>query len=283
MKKSLFSGLVVISILAACEKIDNEVFFKIGSKLEYKFSDVELYDSSTHILYFKNVHDEFGNIIDDLFTFLVNGNTIYSGSFWPPYSSSLAIGPSISSPLHRTGIYTLRIYNSPYEKPDIRNDPRLIAAFEEHNLLHSGLTVVPSSIEIDGEQLTFMFTVTNKDLSDLLILDLDKTGPNLFHYFTNGLFIENLNNNLVFSSNIQHQAPETWNNWKVNWLSTLKSGDSKQFTINYIISNPIAPGEYSMSFMFPACGSGVTIDQLYQGNARIWLGDIQINQKVTIQ
>jgi len=281
MKKSLILGLAVLLTLTACEKIDNEVFFKVGSKLEYKFSDVELYDSSTHILYFKNVHDEFKNIIDDSFTFLVNGNIIYSGSFWPPYSSSLASGPSISSPLYGTGIYTLRIENGYSEGADIRNDSRLMTAFEEHNLLHSGLTVAPNSIEIDGEQLTFMFTVTNKDQSNLLILDLDKMGPNLFHYFTNGLSIYNLTHNEVFSSNIQHQVPESWDNWKANWLSTLKSGDSKQFTINYIIANPITPGEYNISFEFPS--RYVTIDQLYQGDARIWLGDIRINQKVTIQ
>jgi hypothetical protein len=61
MKKSLLFSLVVILTLASCEKIDNEVFFKIGSGLEYKLSDIELYDTSNHMLYFKKVHDEFKN------------------------------------------------------------------------------------------------------------------------------------------------------------------------------------------------------------------------------
>jgi hypothetical protein len=116
-----------------------------------------------------------------------------------------------------------------------------------------------------------------------MIIDLDKTGPNLFHYFTNGLFIYDLTHNEVFSSNIQHQAPDPWNSWKIDWLSELKSGDSKEYTINYTINNPLNPGEYDTTFEFPGLAYQVTKDQLYQGNSRIWLGDISLNKRRTIQ
>ena len=49
---------------------------------------------------------------------------------------------------------------------------------------------------------------------------------------------------------IQHLAPDPWNSWKSEWLSELKSGDSKRFTINYTINNPISPGEYDTTFEF---------------------------------
>jgi hypothetical protein len=116
-----------------------------------------------------------------------------------------------------------------------------------------------------------------------MIIDLDKTGPNLFHYFTNGLFIYDLTHKEVFSSNIQHQAPDPWNSWKIDWLSELKSGDSKEYTINYSINNPLNPGEYDTTFEFPGLAYQVTKDQLYQGNSRIWLGDISLNKRLTIQ
>jgi hypothetical protein len=116
-----------------------------------------------------------------------------------------------------------------------------------------------------------------------MIIDPDKTGPNLFHYFTNGLYIYDLAHNEIFSSTILHQAPVPWNSWKSEWLSELKSGDSRQFTIIYTINKPIIPGEYDTTFDFPGLAYQVSKDQLYQGNSRIWLGDIHHNKRRTIQ
>ena len=263
MKKSLLFGISVLFILTSCEKQEHDVFFKIGSDLEYKFSDIELYDTSTHILYFKTVHDEFKDIEKGTFTFLDNGNPIYSGSFWPGYSSATPSGPFIMSPPSMYGSHALRIDYWHSDEPDIRNNPRMIDVLNQHDLLHSGLVISSSSIEIIGELLSFRFTVTNQDKSDLMIIDLDKTGPNLFHYFTNGLYIYDLGHNEVFSSNIQHQTPDPWNSWKIEWLSELKFGESKEFTINYTLNNPLNPGEYNTTFEFPGLAYQVTKDQLY--------------------
>jgi hypothetical protein len=269
--------------MTSCKKPDNEVFFKIGSGQEYKFSDIELYDSSTHMLYFKNVQYAFKDVLANTFAFMDEGGLIYQGSFVPGYSSSIPNGPFIMSAPLMYGNYALRIENWRSDKTDIRNDRRMIDFLKQHDLLHPGLVISSSSIEISGTQLTFRFTVTNQDQSDLMIIDFDKTGPNLFHYFTNGLFIYNLAHNEVFSSNIQHMAPDPWNSWKSEWLSELKSGDTKQFTINYTMNSPINPGEYDATFEFPGLAYQVTKDQLYQGNSRIWLGDISLNKRITIQ
>jgi len=283
MKKSLLIVIAVILTLASCEKTDNEVFFKTGSGLEYMFSDLELYDTSAHVLYFRKVHNEFKNIEKDSFTFLDKGDPIYTGSFWPGYSSSIPTGPFIMSPPSFYGNYALKIDNWHAGESDVRNNPRMIEILKQNNLFHSGLAISSSSIEITGSQLTFKFTVTNKDQSDLLIIDINKTGSNLFHYFTNGLYIYDLSHNEVFASTIQHQAPDPWNSWKIDWLTELKSGDSKEFTINYTINTPLNQGEYYTTFEFPGLAHQVTIDQLYQGTARIWLGDIQYNKNITIQ
>jgi hypothetical protein len=282
MKKSLLSGIVVLLTLTSCEKINNEVFFKTGNGHEFKFNNIELYDTSTHILYFRKEHEEFNKIENGSFTFLNNGEIIYQGSFVPGYSSSIPNSPFIMSP-SMYGNYALKIENWHSDKPDLRNDPKMIAVLNQHDLLHSGLAISSSSIEIAGTQLTFRFTVTNFDQSDLMIIDPDKTGPNLFHYFTNGLYIYDLDHKEVFSGSIQHLAPEPWNSWKSEWLSELKSGDSKQFTINYTISKAINPGVYDTTFEFPGLAYQVPKDQLYQGNSRIWLGDISHNRRRTIQ
>ena len=286
MKKYLLLVSVIVLGLNACESNKEtpyqEIVFKIGQDLNYKYSDIELYDSSTHILYFKEVHPEFDKISQSTFTFLADGTEVYTGSFWPSYLNSMPSGPFISSPSFFQN-YALRIENWYNGNPDLRNDPLLIHSLKIRDLLHSGLLVLINPLVINGTQLSFSFTVTNQDMSDLLIIDPDKTGVNLFHYFTNGLIIRNLNYDIVFSSNIEYETPSPWNSWKIEWLSQLKSGESKQFKINYTIGTPINPGEYNALFVFPGLEFQVTKEQLFQTGGRIWLGNVQANKKITIQ
>ena len=284
MKNLLVPLAFSLLVLTSCEKTDNGVFFKLGSGQEYRFRDIDLYDTSSHILYFKKNQDFLEKMYENTFAFLYNGEIIYQGSFHPGYSSSMPFGPFIMSP-PMYGTYALKIDNWPSpNKPDVRKDPTLINILNQNNLLHSGLTISESSINIQGSQLTFKFTITNQDRTDLMIIDPNKTGLNLFHYFTNGLYIKDLSNKEVFSSNIQHQKPDPWDSWKIEWLSELKSGNSKEFTIIYAIENPLASGEYETSFEFPGLGVGgqVSRDQLYQGTSRIWLGRISTNKSLTI-
>lgn len=281
MKKILVFGLACLFILASCEKNQNEVFFKIDNGQEYKFRDIQLYDTSTHILYLKKEHTELSEIMNGSFSFLDEGATIYEGNVVAGYSSFRPNGPFIMSP-SMYGDYALKIENGRLDKPDVRNDSKMINLLNKHDLLHSGLAITSSSTEITGTQLTFKFSITNYDQSDLLILDNVKTGPNLFHYFTNGLYIYDSDHNEVFSSTIQHLAPDPWNSFKTDWLSELKSGDSKEYIINYTINNQIMPGEYNIRFSFPGLAYQVAKDQLFQGSSRIWLGGIDFRQKITI-
>ena len=281
MKKSLFFGIIVLMAGISCEKIDDDIFFKIGNGNEFKFREIELYDTSTHILYFKNTHNEFTEILDVTFLILADGEPVYDGLFLPGYSSSIPNGPFIMSP-SMYGDYALRIENGHSDKPDIRNDSRIINILSKHNLLHPGLAISSSSIEKTPTQLTFRFTVTNQDQSDLMIIDPDKTGTNLFHYFTNGLYLYDLAHNEVFSGNVPNQPPDPSNSWKTEWLSVLKSGDSKTFTLIYTLDNPLNPGAYDATFEFPGLAYQVTKGQLYQGNIRIWLGSISHNKRIAI-
>ena len=285
MKKTFLIGTAIFLTLTGCEKYTTatgpDVFFKIGSGKEFNFDDIELYDSSTHILYLKEEQDVLSELLSDSFTFLDDGDTIYAGIFVPGYSSFIPAGPMIPSP-SMYGNHALRIEIWRDGKPDIRNSPRIIELLNEHNLLHSGLSGSVDFVEINGTQLSFGFTIVNHDLTDLLIIDINKTGPGLFHYFTNGLYLRDSDNNEVFSGNVVHQKPEPWNSWKSEWLSLIKSGDSISFTINYTVETPIDPGEYKLIFEFPGLAYQVSKDELFQGNSRIWLGDITLRDKIIL-
>jgi hypothetical protein len=287
MKTSLFIGIAIILVLSSCEKTtynaDYDILLKTEKGFSFKYSDFELYDSSTHIFYFKNNHPEFKTASNDKFSILANGQIIYQGYFLAPYSSYIPTGPFIFS-FYKFGpdhFFEIEAW-FPDNVKDSRNDPRLIDALKQKGLLHSGLKVSIDSIKISGSQLIFKFTVTNSDLSDLMILDPDRAGVNLFHYFTNGLSMYDSANNLIFKSNIEISSPASFMDWSVDWLSVLKSGDSRQFTINYTPSAPIKLGEYHASFEFPGMHFQIPKDQLYQNSDRIWLGDIQVNKEITI-
>ena len=287
MKTLLLIGIITALVLASCEKSsfngDYNVLFKTQSGLILKYTDFELYDSSTRIFYLKANHPELKTESKDKFSILAEGQEIYQGPILPRYSSYIPDGPFIFSMPSLYQDYAFKIecwlLN---DNGDLRNDPRIIEALKKHGLLHSGLKLSLDPVEIDGNQLRFNFTLTNYDTSDLLIIDIGKTGPNLFHYFTNGLNIYNSDNKLVFKSNIKHSAPSSFMDWTINWLSVIKSGESRQFSINYTLDSQIIPGQYRITFEFPGLAFQISKDQLYQNRNRIWLGDIRINRTIVI-
>jgi hypothetical protein len=89
MKNTVLVIITILSVFKSCEKpveiTDPEVFFKIGKENVFRFDDIELYDSSTHIIYFKEAHSEFTEIFQGQFVFFDKGDTIYSGAFYPGY------------------------------------------------------------------------------------------------------------------------------------------------------------------------------------------------------
>jgi len=70
--KKLILLLISVIICISCEKIesiDPNIFFITGAGLKVKFGDIQMYDSSTHILYFKKSYPEFKNVLEGPFAF----------------------------------------------------------------------------------------------------------------------------------------------------------------------------------------------------------------------
>jgi len=286
MKNSILIIALLLSLMISCEEDTKEYYsnpiVKIDQNLEYSYNDFELYDSSTHMLYFKCNQPELVN--PNLSGFIVYADTIkiYQGSYWSVFLSSLPSVPFIWKNPFFYPDYVMR-FEFIGSGTDPRNDYRLITAFKNQNLLHSGLIGEIKEIVINGSQLVFSFTVTNKDQSDLLILDPEKMGQNLFHYFTNAPVFYNISQKKVFEYGFDYEAPSPHNAWSPSWLTELKSGDSRNFTFNYTINSQFSTGDYKISFEFPGLSSQIQRDQLYQDNKRIWLGDITMKKYLRIQ
>jgi hypothetical protein len=295
MKKSFIVFAGIIFILISCENdksdpanisdsskgVDQEVLFKIGTSLSYKYNDIDMYDSSAHVLYFKTNHPEFDKNSSSTFCFFINSDTIYKGDFWSSFRSDLPTKPYISSSPFWLQNYALWIENRDNIKPDLRNDPTIIKALKDRSILHSGLLVTINSIQCSSSQINFSFKLTNKDQSSLLFLDPEKMGLNLFHYFTNGLIFK-LPNSGSTTIRITAQSPSPYNSWKNEWLSSLSPGESKDFTIIYPITSPMSAGEYNVTFTFPGLSSQIYSNQLNQANGRIWLGSFKASKSIVV-
>ena len=143
-------------------------------------------------------------------------------------------------------------------------------------MIHAGLQTEVQSIRfLPNNQVSFEFQLYNPDTFDYLFLDPEKMGIGIFHYFTNGLVFLNEDNPQYYYPKISVVQPEPWNTWKKEWMSVIRSGEIKQFTITYNQFDSMPPGNYLAFFSFPGL-PGYFIDKkdLNQSEGRIWLGEI---------
>jgi hypothetical protein len=262
--------------------IGSETFLSIGDNFIYDYSDIGLYDSSTHIIYFKEIHPELDKIRQLTFVLYDEGDSIYRGEFWPSYLSLLPSGSYIANLPFFYQNYALRIDYMESTEPDLRNDPRIIKSLRNRELLHSGLAGRIQKLEVTGSLARLDFIVTNMDKGTLLILDPDKMGHKLFHYFTNGLYLRDLATSNIIASKLVYQAPVPSDGWKMDWLTELSPGESAVFTFVYSFDKVISPGNYSAWFDFPGLSSQVDINDVFQTSGRIWLGDITSAKNIII-
>jgi hypothetical protein len=296
MKKLLLPAVAMMLALVSCDLFDlgqekkkdtmdtadYSVFFQTNDGPALRFADFDLYDSSTCIFYLKSVHPELENMDLGSFAFLEGTDTIYSGKFWPAYLSSIPDCPFIITNPIFFNSYVLRIGNWYAGKPDPRNGEAMISALQKRNLLHRGLSVQIISLNITVNRVDLSIQVTNADNTDLLILDPGKMGSPLFHYFTTGLYLHSSDHQQYFFSTPESESPVPGYSWGMDWLTELKSGESRIFQLNYTLNAAPSSGSFIAGFTFPGLGREVLSDQLYQGDARIWLGDARATKRITI-
>lgn len=256
-----------------------------GGKQVLGPEDIEFYDFSAHLIYLKE-HKSFSRDYEELgdFTVLANGEEIYSGQTLPGYSSHLPAGEVV--------IRTLPSFYGDYILPlsflglrdaeghiadDPRNDDRIIAALEQHNQFFAGLSCELRSVSSERSgQIQVNLVLTNLDDRNYYYLDPDKMGIELFHYFTNGLYIGPMEDPYAYTHQLAPDPPEPAFEWKAEWLSLLRGYESKEITLVYPDFEALPPGQYQASFMYPGLGMGVESNELVQVDGRIWLGNLSM-------
>ncbi|MEF8812071.1 MAG: hypothetical protein V5A47_14180, partial [Bacteroidales bacterium] len=122
----------------------------------------------------------------------------------------------------------------------------------------------------------------NEDSFSYYYLDPGKMGTGLFHYFTNGLYISDEATHESYAHKMKVESPESYKTWKKEWLSLIKSGETKTSTITYNRFEVVPTGMYTARFTFPGL-HWVDKEELKQDQGRIWLGKISFQKEIIVQ
>lgn len=297
MKTTNLILLSFVFLILGCEKNETDSIkgftdgFCIVSndKVIISHNDFDYYDYSTHLIYLKN-NKSFEKDIEKIggFTVYADGIKMYLGQTSPGFSSFLPSGPVINTQPSGYGDYIIPIeFKIRFDSlgnsiPDQRTDIRIIESLKKYNQFHSGLSCEINSVQYSPNHVVIELKLENNDSFNYYYLDPDKMGVNLFHYFTNGLSLRDFTHHKAFTHKMEVVQPEPWNAWKKDWLSIIKSNETKIITLTYNSFEIVTPGEYKATFEFPGLSHQVNKDDLQQNDGKIWLGNLDLIKDIII-
>ncbi len=276
---TLSLGFLYILLISSCEN-ENELNLIDEFKIEFNDEkiitqkDILFYDCSTHLIYLKSDLHLSQNITD--FNVLIANDTIYHGIIHSCELSSMPPSPYFIVDCFQYGYNILEIGYSG-ESNDLRNNSRIIDAFENSNLLRNGISCKIDEVEIQAfenhSQVTCSITIQNNDNINYYILDPEKMGDLDFNYFTGGLTLQNMDTKLTYPLRWSVQSG-TWSNINMDDLSLLKKSSEVSYTFQSADYHKMEPGKYSTRFRF--CGTKhCTPDiNLNQKDGRVWVGQM---------
>jgi hypothetical protein len=290
--------IFAVLLITACSKKDDlnqgdgfwmEITAKDIHGVEYNeiisTSDIEAYDVSAHMIYLKNSKPYISDLQSGVFHVYVKDTKIYTGSFISAYSSSLPEGVLIAtgSPLSLDYVLELKwlVFLQNVNDPipdDPRTDSRIINALKAHNQYREGLSCNILSIQFqDNNKVEFSFELKNNDAVNYYYLDPDKMEIGLFHYYNNGLTFRSEQSSYTHKMTIIH--PDSWDSWDISWLSIIKPGETKTYTVNYDDYDVMPPGKYRAYFTFFGLFP-VEQKDWEQSDGKIWLGGVSVSKDI---
>ena len=272
-------GLLSVLFLSSCE---NENALNLNDEFKIEFNngkiitgkDILFYDRATHLIYLKSDLELNQNITD--FNVLIAKDTIYHGIIYSCNLSSMPPSPYFIVDCFQYGYDILEVgYYG--ESNDLRNDPRIIDAFEKSNILRNGISCKIDKVEIQSfenhSQVICTITIQNNDNFNYYILDPEKMSDLDFNYFTGGLTLQNMDAMLTYPLRWSVQSG-TWSNINLDDLSLLKKGSKVTNTFQSSDYYKMEPGKYSARFRFCGPEHCTPNINLNQKNGRVWVGQM---------
>jgi len=303
MIKAIASFFLLLFLAAGCQKNPADVLpdsdieltdglcLVAGDQVVLNHHDIDYYDFSAHMVYLKpstSFSDVFGEY--GVTAVYAGGGKIYDISLHPGYSSSMPQEPFIWTeptfyPDYIIAISHMWTYGQrAAHLTNERYDSRIAEALEKYGQFRHGLQAEISSIVYNSpEDVEVQLELTNSDTGNYYYLDPGKMGMGLFHYFTNGLSLVDLDEYAAYANNAGHIQPDPWDSFDMEWMSLLEGGSSVTLTITYDSFDTVPPGSYSAFLTFPGMGHQVGRDDLEQQDGRIWLGELLLDSEVVVQ
>lgn len=307
--------IINVILLTGCENNDitNELSdgfsIVLNNKVVISHDDFDYYDYSSHLIYFEDSNSFSINFKEvGEFTVFSDGVKIYSGQILPEHiSTPIPSTPMPSTPTLRPNTYEYDNYILPINSisvvgysgelaADPRRDERIVTALKKYNQFHAGLICEIETIQFLSTKVVLELTLRNNDSFDYYYLDPEKMGVSLFHHFMIGLYINELgssgrdggyggygvNNPTGYIHNIEIESPPYRNFWKKEWLSSIKSNETKSIIINYDNFPEVPAGDYLAIFKFSGLNIQLKKEDINQDNGKIWLGEQHLFKKITI-
>ena len=243
-----------------------------------KDSEIEFYDWSSHIFYLK-AEKRKSHLAGRNFVIKADDERLFAGVFFPPWMSSIPQIPSI-------------IAADEFMLPDD------VVAFGQFGYLHSGglnglesfksslidaglfmRGIVVDLIELEknsSSELEYTFKITNKDLMNIYVLDINKMGNERFHYFTNGIFLKD--GDTFYYPNNKSLAKEQI---QPGWYKKLRPGEWMTRTAVSTGFTSLPTGSVTCFFTFP--GSRVETGNWKKHDGRIWLGRLPMGKEMRLK
>ena len=246
-------------------------------------SDIDFYDYSSHCIYLKKDKIEFfteeANIQmkDQPFIILANNMRCYVGSFHSGASSMAPTQPYIDEmSIQFFPSDILHISKAWKNEIDIRINKNLEYDLKEKNKLHKGLSLSIKNVNVisnsDTAIVLYSYAITNNDKNNLYVLDPNKMGSDLFHYFTNGVSFWS-NDRYIYSEYKKVEQPQPYDSWRPEWFVKIGSGSTIERTVLLKGYPQIPSGTYKCTLNF-SNPNKIEKSARKMRDGRYWLGDI---------
>ena len=262
--------------------------------------DIVFYDFSSHLAYLKQDKSQFFPPFDNMtyplswwdkpFVVVANGQKRYVGVFSSSLSSDKWPVPEINDGfnfLYPSDLLLIQWGWFPSsDLNDSRHDPIVKQALIKANIFHEGIKIKLNKIlfteNSDTSTVEYTYTIINNDLLNLYVLDPDKMGSGLFHFYNNGPSILKSDETSTRESILKKvEIPQPNDYWNPDWFTKINSGDSIIRTVNLKGYTFFPSGIYYCELFFQ-CVRQIPKNQRVLPNGRYWIGQT-VSDAIAIQ
>ncbi|MGE5365429.1 MAG: hypothetical protein ACM3SM_14955 [Bacteroidota bacterium] len=251
--------------------------------------DIEFYDWSSHLIYLKKSKSSFFPSVNGQlsipdswdfkpFVLASKDKKFLAGYFQPIWTNEMwPFANMLDFDLEHYYPDDIVYLDWPFfPAEDRRQNEEMKAYLKSINLLHEGIKLTIDSLFItnnsDTATIRYNYTVRNMDSDNLYVLDPDKMGTNLYHYFTNGVVFYNDNEKILYESRYKTLQPDPFDSYDSKWFTKIESGKTISRSVVLKGYPHLPSGLYYFKLNF---GSPINISRQNRqlSDGRYWIGD----------